>query len=58
MEFPKDQDVVHRASDPILADRRRRRSQGLAYAQTVGPAMKGAVTHPGARGERHVYADI
>ena len=28
------------------------------YAQTVGPAVKGAVTHPGARGERHVYADI
>ena len=28
------------------------------YAQTVGPAVKGAVTHPGAREERHVYADI
>lgn len=28
------------------------------YAQTVGPAYKGAVTHPGARTERHVYADI
>ncbi|MCH9020300.1 MAG: dihydroxy-acid dehydratase, partial [Proteobacteria bacterium] len=28
------------------------------YAQTVGPAVNGAVTHPGARGERHVYADI
>ena len=28
------------------------------YAQTVGPANKGAVTHPGAREERHVYADI
>ena len=28
------------------------------YAQTVGPAVKGAVTHPGARAERHVYADI
>jgi len=28
------------------------------YARTVGPAYKGAVTHPGARAERHVYADI
>ena len=28
------------------------------YAQTVGPAVNGAVTHPGARGEGHVYADI
>ena len=28
------------------------------YAQTVGPAGKGAVTHPGASAEEHVYADI
>ncbi|HWW66084.1 MAG TPA: dihydroxy-acid dehydratase [Sphingomonadaceae bacterium] len=28
------------------------------YAQNVGPAWKGAVTHPGARSETHVYADI
>ena len=28
------------------------------YAQTVGEARQGAVTHPGARGETHVYADI
>ena len=28
------------------------------YAQTVGPAVKGAVTHPGAKAETHVYADI
>jgi dihydroxy-acid dehydratase len=28
------------------------------YAQNVGPAFKGAVTHPGAQSERHVYADI
>jgi dihydroxy-acid dehydratase len=28
------------------------------YAQTVGPACKGAVTHPGAAAETHVYADI
>jgi len=27
------------------------------YAQTVGPASLGAVTHPGAAGESHVYAD-
>lgn len=28
------------------------------YAQTVGPARNGAVTHPGAAAETHVYADI
>ncbi|RHW17243.1 dihydroxy-acid dehydratase [Sphingomonas gilva] len=28
------------------------------YAQIVGPAYKGALTHPGASAERHVYADI
>jgi dihydroxy-acid dehydratase len=28
------------------------------YAQNVGPAYKGAVTHPGAASETHVYADI
>jgi dihydroxy-acid dehydratase len=28
------------------------------YARNVGPAYKGAVTHPGAAAERHVFADI
>lgn len=28
------------------------------YAQNVGPAHEGAVTHPGAKAETHVYADI
>ena len=28
------------------------------YSQTVGPASLGAVTHPGARAETHVFADI
>ena len=28
------------------------------YAQTVGSAEKGAVTHPGAAAETHVYADL
>jgi dihydroxy-acid dehydratase len=28
------------------------------YARTVGPAWQGAVTHPGAKAETHVYADI
>jgi dihydroxy-acid dehydratase len=28
------------------------------YAQNVGPAYKGALTHPGAKAETHVYADI
>jgi len=28
------------------------------FARNVGPASKGAVTHPGAAAETHVYADI
>ncbi len=28
------------------------------YAQTVGPACDGAVVHPGAKAETHVYAEI
>ncbi|OHV15754.1 dihydroxy-acid dehydratase [Methylorubrum extorquens] len=28
------------------------------YAQSVGPAVSGAVTHPGGAGETNVYADI
>jgi dihydroxy-acid dehydratase len=28
------------------------------YSRNVGPASKGAVTHPGAKGETHIYADI
>ncbi len=28
------------------------------YAQNVGPAWAGAVTHPGAKSETHVFADI
>jgi dihydroxy-acid dehydratase len=28
------------------------------YAQNVGPARYGALTHPGAKTEKHVYADI
>ncbi|MGD9536285.1 MAG: dihydroxy-acid dehydratase [Alphaproteobacteria bacterium] len=28
------------------------------YAATVGPAVDGAVTHPGGKAERHSYADI
>jgi dihydroxy-acid dehydratase len=28
------------------------------YAQQVGPARDGAVTHPGGKAEKHIYADI
>jgi dihydroxy-acid dehydratase len=28
------------------------------FAQQVGPTRLGAVTHPGAKGESHVYVDI
>ncbi len=51
----------------VLADRRAKwqprvndyQSGALwRYSANVGPAWQGAVTHPGARAERHVYADI
>ena len=54
-------------ADAILAARRDawhpRRNDYQAgalwrYSRTVGPAYKGAVTHPGAAAETHVYADI
>lgn len=57
---------LHVAED-VLADRRAKwqprenayQSGALwRYSQTVGPAYKGAVTHPGAKSEKHVYADI
>ena len=53
--------------DGVLAERRARwtprendyQSGALwRYAGNVGPACNGAVTHPGARSEKHVYADI
>ena len=54
-------------SEAELADRRRSWSPRQTdfqsgalwkYAQLVGDACKGAVTHPGASAETHVYADI
>ncbi|PZO88867.1 MAG: dihydroxy-acid dehydratase [Sphingomonas sanxanigenens] len=54
-------------AEDVLAERRARwtprvndyQSGALwRYARTVGPAYMGAVTHPGARSETHVYADI
>ena len=54
-------------ADDVLAARRARwaprvndyQSGALwRYAQNVGPASKGAVTHPGAKAETHVFADI
>lgn len=54
-------------SEEVLAERRDRwqprtndyQSGALwRYSRNVGPAYKGAVTHPGASAETHVYADI
>ncbi|WP_326524569.1 dihydroxy-acid dehydratase [Sphingomonas sp.] len=53
--------------DAVIADRRARwaprtndyQSGALwRYAQNVGPAWAGAVTHPGGKAETHVFADI
>jgi dihydroxy-acid dehydratase len=54
-------------SDKELADRAKRWKARTTdyqsgaiwkYAQTVGPARDGAVTHPGGAKETHCYADI
>jgi len=54
-------------SDAELAERKKswkprenRVGSGILwkYAQQVGPAVKGAVTHPGGKGEKVCYADI
>jgi dihydroxy-acid dehydratase len=54
-------------ADDVLAERRAKwqprvndyQSGALwRYSRNVGPAYQGAVTHPGASAERHVYADI
>jgi len=53
--------------DDVLAERRAKWQPRMndyqagalwRYAQNVGPAWAGAVTHPGAKAETHVYADI
>ncbi len=54
--------------DPIELEHRRQRWEPVEtnygsgaiwkFAQGVGPAHQGAVTHPGAKGERHIYADL
>ena len=53
--------------DAVLGERRKRwKPRGhdynagalWRYAQNVGPAWQGAVTHPGGKAETHVYADI
>ncbi len=54
-------------ADDVLAERRKAwRPRGhdynsgalWRYARNVGPASQGAVTHPGATAETHVFADI
>ncbi len=54
-------------AEDVLAERRARWQPRVndyqagalyRYSQNVGPAYQGAVTHPGAKAERHVYADI
>jgi dihydroxy-acid dehydratase len=54
-------------SEAVLAERRAKwaprqndyQSGALwRYAKNVGPAWLGAVTHPGAKAETHVYADL
>jgi len=63
-----DAGVLDLEVDPVELERRRQAWKPRVtdygsgalwkYAQIVGPAHQGAVTHPGMAGERHVYADI
>jgi dihydroxy-acid dehydratase len=57
LEVPEDELAQRRAAwQPRAHDFR---SGALwKYAQTVGDACSGAVTHPGGKAESHVYADI
>ncbi len=54
-------------AEDVLAERRKNWQPRLndyqsgalwRYAQNVGPAWQGAVTHPGGKAETHVFADI
>ncbi len=54
-------------NEEILANRRKKWQKHVTnygagalwrYAQNVGPAYKGAVTHPGAQCESHIFSDI
>jgi dihydroxy-acid dehydratase len=60
-------DISVALSDADLADRKKGWKPRMTnyqsgalwrYAQTVGTAEKGAVTHPGGAAETHVFADI
>jgi dihydroxy-acid dehydratase len=63
-----DRGTIELEVDPIELENRARRwtprqtGYGAGalwkFAQGVGPAHLGAVTHPGMKGERHVYADL
>ena len=63
-----DKGTIDLEVDPIELENRKRHWQPREtqygsgaiwkFAQGVGPAHLGAVTHPGFQGEKHVYADI
>ncbi|HEY2047814.1 MAG TPA: dihydroxy-acid dehydratase [Caulobacteraceae bacterium] len=63
-----DAGTIHLEVDPIELENRKRHWQPREtaygsgalwkFANTVGPAYLGAVTHPGMKAERHVYADL
>jgi len=54
-------ELEHRAHELSLEEPRRSNYNTGAlwkFAQLVGPAHLGAVTHPGGKAETHVFADI
>jgi dihydroxy-acid dehydratase len=68
ISIDSDKGTIDLEVDPIELERRarswapRKTNYGSGaiwkFAQQVGPAYKGAVTHPGMEGETHVYADL
>ena len=60
LERKVDRRRTGRAQDQMEAarDRITRRAYLWKYAQQVGPAVDGAVTHPGGAHEKQCYADI
>ena len=53
-----DAELAARRSGLEAAPSTTSRARLWKYAQTVGPAEKGAVTHPGGKAETHVYAEL
>lgn len=53
-----DQDIENRKKNWVSRETNYQSGALWKYAQQVGPARDGAVTHPGGKAEKHVFVDI